>query len=529
MTRLWSGLDVTKRFALIALVAITLVATTYFLMKSAEPNWTVLYSDLSEPDAIAITESLKKSGYEYKLSDDKKAVLVPVEKQDELRVFVAENDLIKDSNPGFELLDNLQLGSTEFKNQLTKQRIFQGELTRSIERINGIKKARVQLAEPERSVFQDQDELPSASVMLILEPGYKLKSSQVKAIKNLVAYSVPRLTAERVFITDQAGNSLTDEIEKSSSDIESFRTNFENQTAQKVQSVLDKIVGKGNATVQVSADIDFNSARSTIESYTPITPDSKQGVLTSEQTESELYDNPGSAPSVPKEGSGTETAATTTTAPTSTGGKNLNYQKQRVSATYSVSKEIKQVVYAPGSVKRMTIAVAVNKILTEKEKTELTNLITTASGVNPERGDVVNVSSLQFQSVDDEEQAQKAAMEAYQKDSQTDMIFNKVLPMSIVLILGLGALFVLSSFIKKMGSAPVYTGSEEMYIPNGGYEERSMPMIRNDYGDSVSVGSLPDLDVKLDPEFDKIKHDLCDTILSDPEEASKILISYIKE
>lgn len=521
IARLWSGLDITKRFALVALVAITLVATTYFLMKSTEPNWTVLYSDLSEPDAVAITESLKKSGYEYKLSEDKKAILVPIEKQDELRVFVAENDLIKDSNPGFELLDNMQLGSTDFKNQLTKQRIFQGELTRSIERINGVKKARVQLAQPERSVFQDDDELPTASVMLILEPGYKLKSNQVKAIKNLVAYSVPRMTPDKVFITDQAGNSLTDEIEKSSSDIESFRTNFENQTAQKVQSVLDKIVGNGNATVQVSADIDFNSARSTIESYTPVTPDSKQGVLTSEQTESELYDNPGSAASQSKE------AATTATA---SGGKNLNYQKQRVSATYSVSKEIKQVVYAPGSVKRMTIAVAVNKILTEKEKTELTNLITTASGVNTERGDVVNVSSLQFQSVDDEAQAQQAAMTEYQKDSQNDMIFNKILPMSIVLILGLGALVVLSSFIKKMGSGPVYTGSEEMYIPNsGGYEERSMPMIRNDYGESVSVGSLPDLDVKLDPEFDKIKHDLCDTILSDPEEASKILISYIKE
>lgn len=515
MSKLWSGLDITKRFILILLIGATLVAATYFLMKSTEPNWTVLYSDLSEPDAIAVTESLKKGGYEYKLSDDKKAILVPVELQDELRVFVAENDLIKDSTPGFELLDNLQLGSTEFKNQLTKQRIFQGELTRSIEKINGIKKARVQIAEPERSVFQDQDELPSASVVLILEPGYKLKTNQVKAIKNLVAYSVPRMTAERVFITDQSGNSLTDEIEKSSSDIESFRTNFELQTAQKIQNVLDKIVGKGNANVQVSAEIDFNSSKSTIESYTPVSPDSKQGVLTSEQTESEVYDNPNSAAGQAKE------AATTASS------KNLNYQKQRTSASYSVSKEIKQIVYAPGSVKRMTIAVAVNKILTDKEKQELTNLITTASGVNTERGDAVNVSSLQFASVDEEKQQEQDALAQYQKDSQTDLIFNKILPLSVVLILGLGALFVLSSFIKKLGSGPSVSSSEEMYLPNA-YEER-VPMLRGEMGDSMSVGSLPELDVKLDPEFDKIKHDLCDTILSDPEEASKILISYIKE
>ena len=115
LSRLWRGLDFSKRFGLVVLVGITLVIATYFLIKSTEPNWTTLYTDLSEPDSVAITESLKKSGYPYKLSSDKKAILVPVEMQDELRVFVAENDLIKDSSPGFELLDTLQLGSTEFK------------------------------------------------------------------------------------------------------------------------------------------------------------------------------------------------------------------------------------------------------------------------------------------------------------------------------------------------------------------------------------------------------------------------------
>ncbi len=508
ISRLWRGLDLSKRFGLVVLIAITLVTATYFLVKSTEPNWTTLYADLSEPDSVAIVESLKKSGYPYKLSSDKKAILVPVEMQDELRLFVAENDLIKDSSPGFELLDNLQLGSTEFKNQLTKQRIFQGELTRSIEKINGIKKARVQIAEPERSVFEDKDEVPSASVVLILDPGYKLKTTQVKAIKNLVAYSVPRMTPDKVFITDQSGNSLTDEIEKSSSDIESFRTNFEDQTAKKVQSVLDKIVGKDNATVQVSADIDFNTTRSTIESYTPVSADSKTGVLTTEQTESEVYDNPNTA------------AGTTTQAADK---KNLNYQKQRTSATYSVSKEIKQIVYAPGSVKRMTIAVAVNKILTEKEKLELQNLIVTASGVNVERGDVVNVTSLQFASLAEEQQAKKDALAQYEKESQSDMIFNKILPLVVILILGGGALTVLSSFLKNIGGGS--GGSEDSYM--GGYD--GPHMIGTGMGDSLPMDSLPELDVKVDPEFDKIKNELSDSILSDPQEAAKILISYIKE
>ena len=211
----------------------------------------LLYSDLNEVNAISIVESMKKNGYQYKVSEDHKTILVPSNVRDDMRVFVAENDLIKDGSGGFELLDDMQLGSTDFKNKLTKQRIFQGELTRSIEKIQGVKYARVQLAEPERSIFDDNDEKPTASVVLVLEPGYKIKSSQVKAIKNLVAYAVPRMTPEQVFITDQNGNSLSDETSKNSTDMESFKSNLEKDTAKKVSDVLEKIVGKGNVSVQV--------------------------------------------------------------------------------------------------------------------------------------------------------------------------------------------------------------------------------------------------------------------------------------
>ena len=140
---LWQKLDINQKFSIAALLVAMLVISIFFIFKATEPNWTVLYSDLSKDDVASIAESLKKSGYAYKLSDDKTAVLVRNQDKEELRMFVAENDLIKDTSGGFELLDSLQLGSTDFKNQMTKQRIFQGELTRSIEKINGVKKARV--------------------------------------------------------------------------------------------------------------------------------------------------------------------------------------------------------------------------------------------------------------------------------------------------------------------------------------------------------------------------------------------------
>ena len=180
MKKLWKGLNVPQRFGLIVLLLATIILSTIFIVKSFEPDLTVLYSDLAESDVATITENLKKNGYSYKISDDKKTILVPASQKDEMRLYVAENDLIQNSNPGFELLDNMQLGSTDFKNNLTKQRIFQGELTRSIEKMEGVKSVRVQLAQPERSIFEDKDEIPSASVMLILDSGYKLKASQVK-------------------------------------------------------------------------------------------------------------------------------------------------------------------------------------------------------------------------------------------------------------------------------------------------------------------------------------------------------------
>lgn len=509
--KLWNGLDIAQKFGMLALTIVTVVVATYFLAKSMEPNWAVLYTDLSEPDAVAVTENLKKNGYAYKIADDRKTILVPSSQKDELRVYVAENDLIKNSTPGFELLDDLQLGSTDFKNKLTRQRIFQGELTRSIEKMSGIKSVRIQIAEPERSIFEEQDESPTASVMLILNPGYKLKSSQVKAIKNLVAYAVPRMTPDKVFITDQNGNSLSDENGKNSNDMESFKYNFEKQTSEKITTVLERIMGKGNATVQVSADINFDSAKSTIESYIPV-GEKGQGVLTASQTEDESYDNPGAAP-----------------ATAGGAGKNLNYTKQKSSTNYSVSKEIKQVIYAPGTVKRMTIAVAVNKILTQKEKEEIQNLVLSASGADYNRGDVITVSSIQFESIAAEQAAQQEMEKDLARENNIEFWTTKVGPLAVVLILGLTALLVIKGLLKGAGGGGARSIGPAREDYNAKVFEAQLPTIQEAPTDLIESEALPMIEAHLDPELERIRMELNDTILADPAEAAKLLTSYIKD
>lgn len=148
---------------------------------------------------------------------------------------------------------------------------------------------------------------------------------------------------------------------------------FETQTAKKIQDVLDKIVGPENASVQVSADIDFDSARSTIETYTPV-GDTQQGVLTASQTETENYDNPNPNSSGAVTGSNNPPATNTQTGQS----KNLNYQKQKTSANYAVTKEVKQVVLCSGVCEKNDYCRAVNKILTTQEKDEIQKLIASA-------------------------------------------------------------------------------------------------------------------------------------------------------
>lgn len=502
--KLWNGLDDGQKLGMLALIVITIIAATFFLSKAMEPDWVVLYSDLNEVNAINIVENMKKNGYQYKMSEDKKSILVPSSTRDDMRIFVAENDLIKTEDSGFELLDDMQLGSTDFKNKLTKQRIFQGEITRAIEKIQGIKFAKVQLAEPERSIFEDNDEKPTASVMLVLEPGYKLKSGQVKAIKNLVAYSVPRMTPEQVFVTDQNGNSLSDETSKNSTDMESFKTNLEKITAKKVADVLEKIVGKGNVSVQVNADIDFNSAKSTIESYTPIN-DKGEGVITSSQTEVETYENPNLVPNS-----------------TSVNQRNLNYSKQKTAINYNVSKEVKQVIYAPGTIKRLSIAVAVNKILTDSEKEELKNLVLSASGVDYSRGDIISISGLQFEGAAIDKIASDEFTKQYQREQVIETVTSSVIPLIIVLILGCFALMVLKGFISKLPTAAARNEKknlEENIIKAAAEEEEMSEVAPRIEFNKKEIQSQKDQSIT----------ELNEAIMASPEDAAKLITSYIRE
>ena len=238
--------------------------------------------------------------------------------------------------------------------------------------------------------------------------------------------------------------------------------------------------------------------------------------MTSSQTETENYENPN--PNGPGVTTGTNNPPPQ---PNAAGQpKNLNYQKQKTAATYSVSKEVKQIIYAPGSVKRMTIAVAVNKILTNEEKDELQKLVVSASGADLNRGDIINITSLEFSAKDETAAAATEETKAIQKERTQEIVVNKLVPMFVILVLGLVALFVFRSLFGK--TTDTSDNWDEQY-------QEQQQTITDNLIDKFEVESLPQIEAKLNPELDKLKTDLTDTIMADPSEAAKILISYIKD
>jgi flagellar M-ring protein FliF len=255
--------------------------------------------------------------------------------------------------------------------------------------------------------------------------------------------------------------------------------------------------------VQVNTDIDFNSAKATIESYIPVEEGKNQGVLVSSQTEVETYENPNLIPNS-----------------TIVNQRNLNYSKQKTAMNYNVTKEVKQVIYAPGTVKRMSIAVAVNKILTDSEKEELKNLVLSASGVDYSRGDVISVSGLQFEGVKLDTKSREEFTKQYQQERLLDVLFTSIIPLVIVLVLGLFALMVLKSFISRMPVRKIEKHiAEEIPAKIAAEEEEIAEVAPRIEFNKKEIASQKEQNIT----------EINEAVMASPEDAAKLLTSYIRE
>jgi len=399
---LWEKSTLAQRVLYIGMIASVVIVFLVLLFLVNKTEHKVLYSNLYSEDAAQVVEILKKQKIDYKLVDGGRTILVPAEQVYNLRLSVASEGILHGQGIGFEIFDQNKIGQTDFVQRINYQRALQGELARTIMEFPEVESARVHLVLPHKSLFIEEQNYPSASVVLKLKPGRSLKKQQVQSIVNLITTGVEGMSPEHITISDTRGAVLyqpeSDEFQELSATQLEYQLNLQRQMEKRIEQLLAPIVGGPSRVIaRVNADLDFSQKTIHKEIYDP-----EGSVIRSEQKTDESskgtanYESGVPEPAYRGEGvSGTgtmqETSRTTST------------------TNYEISKEEQQIVAPLGDVRRLSVAVVVDgrykknekgelvyEPLSEQELERIRQLVKNVVGYDQARGDSLEISNLSF-------------------------------------------------------------------------------------------------------------------------------------
>jgi len=508
----WDVLSFNQRVMLGTLL-IALVFSTFFVFQHTNDDYDILYDNLSLPDAAAAVEKLKGMHESYRLANDGHSILVPRAKKNEL-VLATASELTSENTINLAKIPPVLQGDIqkEWIKKLNTQ-----EISSILSSIQGIKNAQVIVTQPEQSVFSDEDVPVTASVMLMVDPGFRLHDEQVKVIRNLVAHAVPGLKPENVAIADNSGNPLVGASSiagNGQSEADQRQKAYEDKISKKVLAILTPVVGKENAVVSVSAVLNFDQAEAEINRVIPSggVAENPTGLAVSQQTDTEEYAG-GAKPPAEGGAPGVQSNATPQYQGESEKNKNSNYRHSKTTTNYTNSEERKKVVYAPGTVERLTVAVVLNKVLTAKETEEISQLVQNAAGVDLSRGDSVDIKGFQFSAPpkDMEKEIAKAA-----EATQQQNFYLQLASVAAMVILGAAALFIFYSLVKKPAEGHIVDEVEDY-----SYAPEPTPMLES--------APIPALEMITDPEIEHMKVSINNMVSEDPVEAARVLMTYMKE
>jgi len=241
-----------------------------------QPDYGLLFRNLDSGDANRIVENLRADNIAFQLREDGTAVYVPREQMHELRLRFAGEGMVSRGQTGYELFDEGTIGMTDFMQRLNRNRALEGEMARTIANISQVESARVHLVMPERSAFREAQAKPTASVVVQLSNRGGLSRAQINGITALVAGGVEGMNREDVTVLDTRGNMLSspdagDQDAALTSNQLRLQRSVEEHLTEKGQSMLDRVVGPGNAIVRVSSRLDFSREVSESEAIDPET------------------------------------------------------------------------------------------------------------------------------------------------------------------------------------------------------------------------------------------------------------------
>ena len=517
-----------QRTNLILLVSIVLAFAVAVIMWAGRTDYTLLYANLDPRDAGSIKARLDEMNVEHRVEG--MSIYVPAETVYETRLLLANEGLPQGTGVGYEIFGKPGMVMTDYMQKLTYKRALEGELTRTITTLNGIRSARVHLTMPQRSMFREKDTRPTASVVLDMGMTSALDKTQVGGIVHLVASSVEGLRPQDVTIVDSRGNLLSMMQEEGSNLGLSARQtdlvrNVESYLKKKAESMLEPILGRGKAIVQVNAEMNFDKVETTEERFDP-----ESAVARTETRTEESSIERGESGESAGEGAGKEKT------------------REKSTTSYEINRTIEKIMGSVGTIKRLSVAVVVNGAyrLTEsdagkttreytprtpEEKEMFRKLVMNAVGFSEKRGDTIEVSDAAFDTSQQEEY--QAELEAYERKltMQNAMRTGGAIA-GFLLVLALLWMMMKKIAVTSVQSVPltarVPAGSRAAMMRYGAEAARGIPAP----GTTVSQMLEEDETGTIMAELHKQAHaddELRNLAKNDPESVAKLLRSWLTE
>ena len=523
LKNLFKSLSVGKRIALLILATGSIAGFVFLMNWAGEPEFYPLYSNLDASDAGVILNRLKEQKIPYRLSANGSTILIPQERIYETRMELASAGLPQGGSIGFELFDDTKLGMTEFAQNVNYQRALQGELVRTINGFAEVESCRVHIVMPEKSLFIDEEQPASASVVLKLRHGQWLTQQQVQGIVHLVSSSVSRMSPENVTVVDSSGRLLTGHNDSSgvatlSSDQLDYQAKVERKLENQVLTMLEKALGANRAIVRVSCALDFKRHEMTEERYLP-----ENQVVRSEQMFNETTREPDTIPQgIP--GIQSNLPESSPAQNKSTGGENATFAKQDRTVNYEIGKLTSRTMEPVGSMERISVAVLVDGTYQSNSKengktewtyvprsaeelTKIENLVKSAVNFVADRGDKVEVVNIPFETAKIGESDTNSAIESWLSKLKNYKPYFKYTFLSLFLILTF--IFVVQPLIRWLTA---HTGTDAEILDQ---LPKTVGELEEDYG--------------ADPKRLTFKDQVSQLVASDNEASVGAVRDWLKE
>lgn len=431
------------RIAIIAAASLAVAALIGIMtVQTRTSNFGLLFADLDYANAQAVIDRLQSENLPYRLaeSNGRVTIMTPRDAIATLRIDLAADGIISASTVGYEIFDDTDaLGSTAFQQNINRLRALEGELARTITAIAGVRSARVHLVLPERALFARERTPASASIMIDAPGGLEARS--VRAVVNLVAAAVPELGPNQVTVLDASGTLLSasrDENDVFLSSIEEKTTATQARLRQTVEDLVGRIVGPENVRVQVAADLDLNRITENAEI---IDPDS-QTVLSEtiiEESGEDSRPGAGAGVSVANALPGANDAAQTA----SNRAASSNRRTEEVT-NYEISKTIRSAVREQGGIRRLSVAVALNRQASPRTAEEIETigqLVRSAVGFDAARGDQISIAEMAFSGISDAATTNPAGTLATSSTAPSSVNVTALAQLAAVAVIALAIIF----------------------------------------------------------------------------------------